>query len=87
MQAPKGGDFDRIVSIVMDAPHCSAFMFNCQLGRGRTTTGMVVATLTHLKRIGATDAVLGGDAASLAGVKAPSWFKEAFQAAVNSQVW
>lgn len=29
-------------------------VFNCQMGRGRTTTGMVVATLIHLRRIGAT---------------------------------
>jgi hypothetical protein len=29
-------------------------VFNCQMGRGRTTTGMVVATLIHLRCIGAT---------------------------------
>jgi len=28
-------------------------VFNCQMGRGRTTTGMVIATLIHLRRVGA----------------------------------
>ena len=27
-------------------------IFNCQMGRGRTTTGMVIATLIYLNRIG-----------------------------------
>ncbi|KAF3633899.1 putative glucose-1-phosphate adenylyltransferase large subunit 2, chloroplastic-like [Capsicum annuum] len=30
-------------------------IFNCQMGRGRTTTGMVIATLVYLNRIGASD--------------------------------
>ncbi|XP_012570935.1 uncharacterized protein [Cicer arietinum] len=29
-------------------------IFNCQMGRGRTTTGMVIATLVYLNRIGAS---------------------------------
>lgn len=29
-------------------------VFNCQMGRGRTTTGMVIATLVYLNRIGAS---------------------------------
>lgn len=29
-------------------------IFNCQMGRGRTTTGMVIATLVYLNRIGTT---------------------------------
>lgn len=29
-------------------------MFNCQMGRGRTTTGMVIATLVYFNRIGAS---------------------------------
>lgn len=29
-------------------------IFNCQMGRGRTTTGMVIATLIYLNRIGAS---------------------------------
>jgi hypothetical protein len=27
-------------------------IFNCQMGRGRTTTGMVITTLVYLNRIG-----------------------------------
>jgi hypothetical protein len=69
----------------MDAPESSAFMFNCQMGRGRTTTGMVVAALTLLKRTGATDAMLQGNLASSA-VQPPSWFTDTFQTAVDSQV-
>ncbi|MCO5569307.1 hypothetical protein L7F22_023019 [Adiantum nelumboides] len=30
----------------------TALIFNCQMGRGRTTTGMVVSTLVYLKRVG-----------------------------------
>lgn len=29
-------------------------IFNCQMGRGRTTTGMVIATLIYFNRIGAS---------------------------------
>ncbi|KAL0284472.1 UNVERIFIED_CONTAM: Paladin [Sesamum angustifolium] len=29
-------------------------VFNCQMGRGRTTTGMVIATLIYINRIGAS---------------------------------
>lgn len=29
-------------------------IFNCQMGRGRTTTGMVIATLVYFKRTGAS---------------------------------
>lgn len=29
-------------------------VFNCQMGRGRTTTGMVIATLVYLNRKGAS---------------------------------
>lgn len=33
-------------------------IFNCQMGRGRTTTGMVIATLVYLNRIGASGSFL-----------------------------
>lgn len=32
----------------------TALIFNCQMGRGRTTTGMVIATLIHLRRMGSS---------------------------------
>lgn len=33
-------------------------IFNCQMGRGRTTTGMVIATLVYLNRIGASGSLI-----------------------------
>ena len=33
-----------------DPPPGAALVFNCQMGRGRTTTGMVIASLLHLRR-------------------------------------
>lgn len=31
-------------------PDGAALVFNCQMGRGRTTTGMVIASLLQLRR-------------------------------------
>jgi hypothetical protein len=44
-QAPEPQDFDALVAALGQAPPGSAFIFNCHAGRGRTTTGMVVADL------------------------------------------
>jgi hypothetical protein len=33
-----------------DPPEGAALVFNCQMGRGRTTTGMVIAALLQLRR-------------------------------------
>lgn len=33
-------------------------IFNCQMGRGRTTTGMVIATLVYLNQIGDSGNIL-----------------------------
>lgn len=33
-------------------------IFNCQMGRGRTTTGMVIATLVYLNRVGASGSIV-----------------------------
>jgi len=38
-------DFDRLHSIFASAPDGAALIFNCQMGRGRATTGMVVAAM------------------------------------------
>lgn len=37
----------RLWGVPLDA----ALIFNCQMGRGRTTTGMIIASLLHLRRI------------------------------------
>lgn len=51
-KSPKERDFDLLVQHLLQVDIGTAAIFNCQMGRGRTTTGMVVATLVHLKRTG-----------------------------------
>ncbi|XP_042416053.1 paladin-like [Zingiber officinale] len=48
-KAPKSSDFDRIASNIASAPKDTSFVFNCQMGRGRTTTGTVIACLVKLR--------------------------------------
>ena len=33
-----------------EPPPGAALVFNCQMGRGRTTTGMIIASLLHLRK-------------------------------------
>ncbi|RAL42001.1 hypothetical protein DM860_018175 [Cuscuta australis] len=51
---PKELDFDILVHKVSQTDIKTEIVFNCQMGRGRTTTGMVIATLVFLNRIGAS---------------------------------
>lgn len=51
---PKEQDFDILVSKISQADINTKIIFNCQMGRGRTTTGMVIATLLYFYRIGAS---------------------------------
>ncbi|KAK4271120.1 hypothetical protein QN277_019857 [Acacia crassicarpa] len=51
-KAPKEMDFDALVHKISQADVSTEVIFNCQMGRGRTTTGMVIATLIYLNRIG-----------------------------------
>ncbi|KAF8275423.1 hypothetical protein TcBrA4_0136650 [Trypanosoma cruzi] len=51
-QSPSAEDFDALVSELlpsiathMDRRETLSFVFNCQMGRGRTTTGMVICCL------------------------------------------
>ncbi|KAK6803962.1 hypothetical protein RDI58_001746 [Solanum bulbocastanum] len=53
-KSPKELDFDILVHRVSQADVKTQIIFNCQMGRGRTTTGMVIATLVYLNRIGAS---------------------------------
>ncbi|KAF3794398.1 Paladin protein [Nymphaea thermarum] len=53
-KSPKERDFDMLVHRILQADINAEIVFNCQMGRGRTTTGMVIATLVYLKRIGAS---------------------------------
>ncbi|KAJ7977775.1 Paladin [Quillaja saponaria] len=53
-KSPKELDFDILVHKISEADINTEIIFNCQMGRGRTTTGMVIATLVYLNRIGAS---------------------------------
>ncbi|KAG4396590.1 hypothetical protein GLYMA_19G223200v4 [Glycine max] len=53
-KSPKELDFDILVNKISQADVNTEIIFNCQMGRGRTTTGMVIATLVYLNRIGAS---------------------------------
>ncbi|CAL9065489.1 unnamed protein product [Musa banksii] len=53
-KSPKEGDFDDLVHTISQVNLDTEIVFNCQMGRGRTTTGMVIATLVYLNRIGAS---------------------------------
>lgn len=46
------------VHIISQADINTEMIFNCQMGRGRTTTGMVIATLVYLNRIGVSGSFL-----------------------------
>eukprot|EP00510_Aplanochytrium_minuta_P003951 CAMPEP_0184019890 /NCGR_PEP_ID=MMETSP0954-20121128/9022_1 /TAXON_ID=627963 /ORGANISM="Aplanochytrium sp, Strain PBS07" /LENGTH=624 /DNA_ID=CAMNT_0026301645 /DNA_START=72 /DNA_END=1947 /DNA_ORIENTATION=+ len=43
-QAPKLSDYDRLISIARKIPENAHIVVNCQMGRGRTTTGLVVVS-------------------------------------------
>ncbi|KAG6704370.1 hypothetical protein I3843_07G126100 [Carya illinoinensis] len=51
---PEETDFDSLVHKISQAKISTEIIFNCQMGRGRTTTGMVIATLVYLNRIGSS---------------------------------
>ncbi|KAK4573001.1 hypothetical protein RGQ29_031107 [Quercus rubra] len=51
-KSPKETDFDILVHKISQANLNTEIIFNCQMGRGRTTTGMVIATLIYFNRIG-----------------------------------
>ncbi|OAY62029.1 paladin isoform X1 [Manihot esculenta] len=53
-KSPEEQDFDILVDKIYRANLNTEIIFNCQMGRGRTTTGMVIATLVYLNRIGAS---------------------------------
>ncbi|KAH9256842.1 hypothetical protein BASA81_004955 [Batrachochytrium salamandrivorans] len=51
-QSPKPTALDAILTIVSEASNTSHLVFNCQMGRGRTTTGLVVACAARLRKMG-----------------------------------
>lgn len=76
-----------------NVPPATALIFNCQMGRGRTTTGMIIGCLVLLRRMGAfplprgpsdagdAPAAASGDAATVASLPpVPGWFSAAADA-------
>ena len=51
-QAPKERDCDTLVASCSASGEGTALLFNCQMGRGRTTTAMVIASLMLLRAEG-----------------------------------
>ena len=49
-KAPKTTDFAILAARAWDPPEGAALLYNCQMGRGRTTTGMIIASLIILRR-------------------------------------
>eukprot|EP00884_Botryococcus_braunii_P001844 jgi/Botrbrau1/11660/Bobra.168_2s0015.2 len=50
-KAPKDADFALLTKRLWNIPDGAALVFNCQMGRGRTTTGMIIASLLYLRRL------------------------------------
>jgi Inositol hexakisphosphate len=69
-KAPKDSDFGALIDRLWGVPPGAALVFNCQMGRGRTTTGTVIATLLCLRRRGAFPAHGGGVSAAAAAAAA-----------------
>lgn len=57
-KAPKDADFAALLARAWRPPHGAALVFNCQMGRGRTTTGMAIASLVLLRRASAAGLTL-----------------------------
>lgn len=51
-EAPKETIFDVFYSHVKNVPPSDALIFNCQMGGGRTTTGMVIGCLIRMHTSG-----------------------------------
>ncbi|KAL0689173.1 hypothetical protein Bca4012_088850 [Brassica carinata] len=56
---PKDTDFDALIRKISQADINTEIIFSCQMGRGNTTAGMVIATLLYFKRPGALDNSFG----------------------------
>ncbi|ONK62990.1 uncharacterized protein A4U43_C07F10250 [Asparagus officinalis] len=48
-KAPQSSDFDAIALNITSSSKDTLYVFNCQMGRGRTTTGTVIACLLKLR--------------------------------------
>ncbi|GFH09567.1 uncharacterized protein HaLaN_04738, partial [Haematococcus lacustris] len=73
-KAPKDEDFEELIHRLWAIPEDAGIIFNCQMGRGRTTTGMVIAALLWLRRMESFP-VKKGKPETRASV--PAWFRQA----------
>eukprot|EP00850_Spirogloea_muscicola_P022112 SM000277S10347 [mRNA] locus=s277:33301:42396:- [translate_table: standard] len=92
-KSPKERDFDLLVHRLAQVDVNTRLLFNCQMGRGRTTTGMVVATLIHLCRTRSLQsppalAVAHSESPrkSFAAFKDDFWTEEGHQKAVEEKL-
>ncbi|GBF92770.1 paladin [Raphidocelis subcapitata] len=69
-KAPKDSDFEVLVRRLWGVPPATALVFNCQMGRGRTTTGMIIGCLMLLRRMGAFPTPRDGAPAAAAAAAA-----------------
>ncbi|KAK9861491.1 hypothetical protein WJX84_004658 [Apatococcus fuscideae] len=74
-KAPKERDFVVLQRRIWDKPPDTALIFNCQMGRGRTTTGMIIGSLLLLRQH--TSSLPSSSHEGL-----PLWFAKAESAAV-----
>ncbi|CAA0842770.1 Unknown protein [Striga hermonthica] len=82
-KSPKGSDFDTLAMNIVSASKDTAFVFNCQMGIGRTTTGTEKLRAPHECQHGdavmeaivkdRNGSVLGGSKHCLAGKKLDLW--------------
>ncbi|KAG2430310.1 hypothetical protein HYH02_013787 [Chlamydomonas schloesseri] len=93
-KAPKDSDFDMLIQRLWPNLGNPAFIFNCQMGRGRTTTGTIIGTLLYLRKLGAfppgaknmmppqpgNGGGPGAAAAAAAAPEVPVWFPLSMQA-------
>ena len=79
-RSPKEVDFDTLTHYVINATEGAALVFNCQMGRGRTTTAMIVASLLQVRKraSGARPGPGRGTEAASDGQGVPSWAAETF---------
>lgn len=75
-KAPKDDDFEELIEKLWTLPNDAGVIFNCQMGRGRTTTGMVIATLLNLRKMEAFPLKKGKKETRDI---VPGWFKTATQ--------
>ncbi len=83
-RSPKAVDFDTLGHYVTHAPESAALVFNCQMGRGRTTTAMIVASLLQVRERAAIVAgAASGEPSSHASPPSfavPAWAEDTFLA-------